>query len=119
MPDYFDIGNINPSCQLTAIRIPTQPYVATEIASNQFTVAGTPNTKVSWTVYAERNDPTIQYFSEKYNLKENVRAKRPSEVGRYITPQAYGQDETKVVWYNATRAKTMQTVTLWLRNKKQ
>lgn len=105
LPNYFEAVNINPSYQLTAIGTSTQPYVATEIANNQFTVSGAPNTKVSWTVYAERNDPTIQYFSEKYNLKENVRAKKPSEVGRYITPQAYGQDETKAAWYNATRSK--------------
>lgn len=105
LPDYFDAVNINPSYQLTAIGTSTQPYVATEIANNQFTVSGAPNTKVSWTVYAERNDPTIQYFSEKYNLKENVRAKRPYEVGRYITPEAYGQDKTKALWYDADRAK--------------
>jgi hypothetical protein len=105
LPNYFEAVNINPSYQLTAIGTSTQPYIATEIANNQFTVSGAPNTKVSWTVYAERNDPTIQYFSEKYNLKENVRAKKPSEVGRYITPQAYGQDETKAAWYNATRTK--------------
>lgn len=105
LPNYFEAVNINPSYQLTAIGTSTQPYVTTEITNNQFTVSGAPNTKVSWTVYAERNDPTIQYFSAKYNLKENVRAKRPSEVGRYITPQAYGQDETKAAWYNATRSK--------------
>lgn len=105
LPNYFEAVNINPSYQLTAIGTSTQPYVATEIANNQFTVSGAPNTKVSWTVYAERNDPTIQYFSKKYNLKENVRAKKPSEIGRYITPQAYDQDETKATWYNATRAK--------------
>jgi hypothetical protein len=105
LPNYFDAVNINPSYQLTAIGTATQPYVATEIANNQFTVSGAPNTKVSWTVIAERNDPTIQYFSQKYNLKENVRAKRPHEVGRYITPEAYGQDETKAFWYNANRVK--------------
>jgi len=105
LPNYFDAVNTNPSYQLTAIGTATQPYVATEITNNQFTVSGAPNTKVSWTVHAERNDPTIQYFSKKYNLKENVRAKRPHEVGRYITPEAYGQSETKATWYNANRAK--------------
>ncbi len=104
LPNYFDAVNVNPSYQLTAIGTATQPYVATEIANNQFTVSGAPNTKVSWMVTAERNDPTIQYFSEKYNLKENVRAKRPHEVGRYITPEAYGENETKALWYNANRA---------------
>jgi hypothetical protein len=108
LPDYFDIGNINPSYQLTAIGTPTQPYVATEIASNQFTVAGAPNTKVSWTVYAERNDPTIQYYSEKYNLKDNSRAKRDFEVGKYITPQAYGKDETQNTYYSPSRAKNYE-----------
>jgi hypothetical protein len=105
LPDYFDAGNTNPSYQLTAIGTPTQPYVATEINNNQFTVAGTPNTKVSWAVYAERNDPTAQHFAEKFNTKQSVRNKRPHEVGKYITPEAYGQDETKGLMYDAERAK--------------
>lgn len=108
LPNYFDAVNTNPSYQLTAIGTATQPYVATEIANNQFIISGAPNTKVSWTVIAERNDPTIQYFSEKYNLKENVRAKRPHEIGRYITPEAYGQNKTKAVWYSASRVKNYE-----------
>jgi hypothetical protein len=105
LPNYFDTVNINPTYQLTAIGTATQPYVAKEINNNQFIVSGAPNTKVSWAVYAERNDPTIQYFSKKYNLKENVRTKRSFEVGRYITPEAYGQDKTKALWYDAEREK--------------
>ena len=104
LPAYFDAVNINPSYQLTGIGSSTQPYVATEIANNKFTVAGAPNTKVSWTVYAERNDPTIQYFKEEYNLSENVQDKAPSGVGKYITPQAYGQDITKGLMYSQKRA---------------
>lgn len=104
LPAYFDAVNTNPSYQLTGIGSSTQPYVATEIANNKFTVAGAPNTKVSWTVYAERNDPTIQYFKDEYNLSENVQDKAPSGVGKYITPQAYGQDMTKGLMYSEKRA---------------
>ena len=30
--------------------------------NNQFSIAGAPNTKVSWTIHAQRNDPTIRYY---------------------------------------------------------
>lgn len=106
LPDYFDAININPSYQLTAIGTATQPYVLSEISNNQFVIAGAPNTKVSWTVHAQRNDPTIQYYSSTIdNYTTNVRMKRPHEVGKYFTPEAYGQSKEQGILYNAARAK--------------
>lgn len=106
LPDYFDAININPSYQLTAIGTATQPYVLSEISNNQFVVAGAPNTKVSWTVHAQRNDPTIQYFNSTIdNYTTNVRMKRPHEVGKYFTPEAYGQSKEQGIFYNAAREK--------------
>ncbi len=106
LPDYFDAININPSYQLTAIGTATQPYVLSEIANNQFVVAGAPNTKVSWTVHAQRNDPTIQYYQSKIdNYTTNVRMKRPHEIGKYYTPEAYGKTKEYGILYNAGREK--------------
>lgn len=106
LPEYFDAININPSYQLTAIGTATQPYVLSEITGNQFVVAGAPNTKVSWTVHAQRNDPTIQYYNTKIeNYTQNVRMKRPHEVGKYLTPEAYGKTKEDGLLYNAARAK--------------
>jgi hypothetical protein len=106
LPDYFDAININPSYQLTAIGTATQPYVLSEISNNQFIVAGAPNTKVSWTVHAQRNDPTIQYYNSTIdNYTTNVRMKRPHEVGKYFNPEAHGQPKEQGIFYNAARAK--------------
>jgi len=106
LPEYFEAVNINPSYQLTAIGTPKQPYVLEEIEGNTFKVAGAPNTKVSWTVHAERNDPTIQYFNEKNNFSENIQDKKPHQVGLYITPEAYGKDEMYGVGYRGASLKT-------------
>jgi len=88
LPDYFEKINTNVSYQLTAIGTPTQPYVAKEILDNQFTVAGAPNTKVSWTVYAERNDAYMQLHPKS---KKAVIEKKGSRKGKYITPTFYGK----------------------------
>ncbi|CAA6830403.1 MAG: Unknown protein [uncultured Aureispira sp.] len=109
LPDYFDAININPSYQLTAIGTATQPYVLSEISNNQFVIAGAPNTKVSWTVHAQRNDPTIQYYKATIdNYTTNVRMKRPDEVGKYFMPEAYGKSKEQGMFYNAARAKNYE-----------
>lgn len=109
LPDYFDAININPSYQLTAIGTATQPYVLSEISNNQFVVAGAPNTKVSWTVHAQRNDPTIQYFNSTIdNYTTNVRMKRPHEVGKYFTPEAYGQSKEQGIFYSPATVKNYE-----------
>lgn len=96
MPDYFEAINKDFSYQLTAIGTPQQPYVAEELENGQFKVAGAPNTKVSWMVLAERNDPYTQQRPEKLRVefdKENARK------GKYLMPSLYGQAEEKGIFY--------------------
>ncbi|WP_264789746.1 autotransporter outer membrane beta-barrel domain-containing protein [Aureispira anguillae] len=118
LPDYFDATNTNPSYQLTAIGTATQPYIASEINNNKFMIVGAPNTKVSWTVYAQRNDPTAQYFMEKYNISESVRAKRPQDVGKYITPEAYGKDRTHSTVYDPALDKNYKERDMFVKQQK-
>ena len=97
LPDYFEMININFSYQLTAIGTPQQPYVLTEIQGNQFAVAGAPNSKVSWTVYADRNDPYLQQNPEK---GIDVVDKTGSRQGKYLTPELYGKPASSGMFYN-------------------
>ncbi|MGK0363899.1 MAG: hypothetical protein ACI85O_000953 [Saprospiraceae bacterium] len=103
LPDYFDAVNTEPSYQLTAIGTPTHPYILVEESNNQFTVAGAPNTKVSWVVYAKRNDATLQYFDrmgKNYDQEEVI--KKANIKGKYLTPGAYDKPETLGVFYRDT-----------------
>jgi hypothetical protein len=97
LPDYFELININYSYQLTAIGTPQQPYVLQEIQGNTFVVAGAPNTKVSWTVYADRNDPYMQQNPEK---GIDVVDKTGDRQGKYLTPELYGQPASSGMFYN-------------------
>lgn len=110
LPDYFDAVNTNVTYQLTPIGTGVQPYVAVEEANNQFTVAGAPNTKVSWTIHAQRNDPTLQYFerSRGEDYKSPVTLKQPQDQGKYLVPEAYGQPKEAGVFYNAAREERAQ-----------
>lgn len=110
LPDYFDAINTNVTYQLTPIGIGVQPYIAEEEANNQFTVAGAPNTKVSWTVHAERDDPVLRYFESLRgpDYKSDVINKRTAEQGKYLVPGAYGQPKEAGVLYNAAREQRIQ-----------
>ena len=111
LPEYFDaVNNTNISYQLTAVGTPVQPYVKTEVNNGQFVVAGAPNTKVSWTLYAERNDPVLQHYEQLYgaDYRSPVVAKKPHEQGKYLVPEAYGKDRTQGIFYNAEREKLAQ-----------
>lgn len=115
LPEYFDAANKEPSYQLTPIGTSSQPYILKEEANNQFTVGGAPNTKVSWTVFAKRNDATIQYFDRQgknYNQEEQL---KPAKMrGKYYTPEAYGKDKTQGIHYNAQHevyAKKVKSIT--------
>lgn len=113
LPEYFDAINTNVTYQLTAIGSSQPPYVATEVANNQFGVAGAPNTKVSWTVHAQRNDPTIQYFEAQSgtHYRSAITDKKPNEQGKYLVPQAYGAAANQGIFYNADREKNAQEAT--------
>ncbi|MCH2022176.1 MAG: hypothetical protein MK207_06805 [Saprospiraceae bacterium] len=101
LPEYFDAVNINPSYQLTAIGTPTQPYIAEEITNNQFSIAGAPNTKVSWTIHAQRNDPTIRYYDMNGKNYSNEVFEKPTKLkGKYYTPEAYGKPASMGIDYD-------------------
>ncbi|MCR9171173.1 MAG: hypothetical protein NXI10_01680 [bacterium] len=97
LPSYFEDININASYQLTAVGTPQQPYVLQEIQGNQFVVAGAPNTKVSWTVYADRNDP---YMQENPSESQAEVAKTGERQGKYLNPELYGQPASAGMFYN-------------------
>jgi hypothetical protein len=97
LPDYFDLINTNVSYQLTAIGTPVQPYVLTEVQGNTFEVAGEPGTKVSWVVYADRNDP---YMQQNPDRGEDVVQKTGERQGKYLQPELYGKPATDGMFYN-------------------
>ena len=104
LPNYFSAANTNPSYQLTPIGTGTQPYVLKEVMGNQFTVGGAPNTKISWTVFAKRNDPTIKYFDEAGKNYDQEIVDKPAKMrGKYFTPEAYGKDKSEGIFYRADR----------------
>ncbi len=113
LPDYFDAININVTYQLTPIGTGVQPYVAEEEANNQFVVAGAPNTKVSWTVHAQRNDPTLRHFknTKGADYADPVTEKKAYEQGKYLVPEAYGQPKEAGVFYNADREQRAEEAT--------
>ena len=95
LPNYFDEINTNVSYQLTAIGTPTQPYVLSEVSGNTFEVAGAPNTKVSWTVYADRNDPYIQQHPESTQVEV---VKTGDRQGKYMDPESYGMPNSSAMF---------------------
>ncbi len=97
LPSYFQDINIDFSYQLTAIGTPEHPYVFSEIVGNSFEVAGAPNTKVSWTVYADRNDAYLQQNPEQ---SMDVIVKVGDRAGKYLNPELHGQPEEAGMFYN-------------------
>ena len=92
LPNYWDAANTNPSYQLTAIGTAEQPYIYKEIEDNYFIISGKPFTKVSWTVYSNRNDPTFRYYdSHGKNYSNEEFDKLDSEKGSYYVPEAFGK----------------------------
>lgn len=89
LPVYFKEININFSYQLTAIGSSAPNlFVKDEIKGNSFKVSGgNANQKVSWTVYAERNDLVLQKYPEKRRTEVE---KRPVDKGTYQHPELYG-----------------------------
>jgi hypothetical protein len=97
LPSYFHAVNIDFSYVLTPIGAPEIVYVKKEIDGNgQFTVAGKAGLKVSWYVYAQRNDPYIQQNPDKLKVEID---KKPGEKGKYFRPELYGQPKEKGIFY--------------------
>lgn len=96
LPDYFEAINIDFSYQLTAIGTPVHPYISSEVNGNTFEISGEPNTKTSWMLIAQRNDPYVQQNPDK---KENVIIKDEFHKGKYLMPKLYNQPESKSVFF--------------------
>jgi hypothetical protein len=94
LPNYFHLINTNFSYNLTPIGGPAQMYVLEEInEEGKFKIAGgTEGQKISWYVYAERNDPYIQQNPEK---KQVVVEKEGDRKGKYFMPELYNQPDSK------------------------
>ncbi len=98
LPDYFSAININFSYDLTPIGQPAPNLFINEEINNEgkFSIAGgNPGQKISWVVYAERNDL--------YMRQEGIRAveieKDDHEKGRYFMPELYNQPPEKGIFY--------------------
>jgi hypothetical protein len=87
LPEYVEALNREFRYQLTAIGA-SMPnlYIATEISSNQFEIAGgKPNAKVSWEVTGVRQDASAQ--AHPIVVEED---KPEQHRGKYLDPAAYG-----------------------------
>lgn len=92
MPTWFEAGNRDFRYTLTAIGAPgPNLYVAQELAGNQFRIAGgVPGGKVSWQVIGIRQDA----YAAAHPLQVE-QTKTGSEQGKYLSPELYGQPESK------------------------
>jgi len=96
LPDYFTAINTNYSYTLTPIGAPSVTYIAEEINENgTFKIAGgNPNQKISWYVYAERNDVNVQ---DEFSTAVEVE-KTADQKGKYINPTAYGKTNADAIF---------------------
>jgi len=95
MPDYFDAVNANFSYQLTPIGGYAPLYIKEKLNEGVFVIAGGQlGMEVSWTVYAERNDPYLQQHPES---KEVEVEKEDWNKGKYLQPDLYGQPDSKKI----------------------
>ena len=100
LPDYFKAININFSYMLTPIgQAAPGLYVAKEINSNgEFKISGGhAGQKISWYVYAQRNDPYIQQHPEKLQVEV---LKKEKNRGKYLMPELYNQSATKRIGFS-------------------
>ncbi|MBK8876481.1 MAG: hypothetical protein IPN13_22390 [Bacteroidetes bacterium] len=113
LPDYFEaVNNSNYSYQLTPIGNAAPVFIKSEITNKQFVVAGgNPGQKISWVVYTERND---LYMQQNPDEREAVINKTNDSIGKYMSPQLYGQPAEMGIHYKdktslkATTAKTKE-----------
>lgn len=98
LPEYFSAINKDATYQLTPIGTSSQPYIQKEITNNSFAIGGTPNTKVSWTIHAKRNDATLKYYDSIGGDYDNEsRYKSARFKGKYHTPEAYGKSSDMAI----------------------
>ncbi len=93
MPSYFEALNREFEYQLTCIGGYSPVFVASEIAGNQFVVAGgRPGLVVSWQVTGIRRDA----YAEKNRVVVEVE-KIPEERGFYLHPEAFGKSAQQAI----------------------
>ena len=100
LPDYFKAININFSYMLTPVgQAAPNLYVAKEIDSNgEFKIAGgRAGQKISWYVYAQRNDPYIQQHPEKLQVEV---LKKEKNRGKYLMPDLYNKPDAKRIGFS-------------------
>jgi hypothetical protein len=98
LPDYFTSININFSYDLTPVGKPAPDlFIKNEINSDGiFTISGgNPNQKISWVVYAERND----LYMQQEGTRDVVINKDEREKGKYLMPNLYNQPPEKGIYY--------------------
>ncbi|MFT6981495.1 MAG: hypothetical protein ACJAUD_000258, partial [Crocinitomicaceae bacterium] len=95
MPDYFDAVNANFSYQLTPIGGYAPLFIKEKLNNGQFVIAGgSAGMEVSWTVYAERNDPYMQQHPGSKQVEVN---KEEWNQGKYLQPDLYNQPASKKI----------------------
>ncbi|MGB2696395.1 MAG: hypothetical protein WBD28_00890 [Candidatus Zixiibacteriota bacterium] len=95
LPDYFEALNRDFRYQLTCIGGFAHVFIAQEISTNQFTIAGgEPGMKVSWQVTGIRHDK----FAEANRIQVEV-DKPVDERGKYLHPEAYKLGEEYDIHY--------------------
>lgn len=98
LPDYFMSININFSYNLTPVGKPAPGlFIKNEINSDGiFTISGgNPNQKISWVVYAERND----LYMQQEGTRDVEINKDERERGKYLMPNLYNQPPEKGIYY--------------------
>lgn len=112
MPTYFDAINTNFSYQLTAVgaAMPNL-FVETELTTGgQFKISGgVANKKVSWVVYAERNDEWVRQYP---NSKAVEIVKSAEESGKYLVPALYGQPANMGIHYQEVQQRSYEIKTM-------
>jgi hypothetical protein len=89
LPDWFEALNMDFRYQLTCIGGYAPVYIAEEISTNKFKIAGgKPGLKISWQVTGIRHDP----FAEKYRIPVEE-DKKLDKIGRYHHPDVYGKSD--------------------------
>ncbi len=98
MPDYFSslTKENEASVQLTPIKVPFLVSYEWNDNFTAFTVIGKPNESVSYTVYAERDDPTMKILWHPVVEEKGEQSSSHCPKGKLLNPEAYGYGEDMV-----------------------
>lgn len=116
LPAYFDDVNINFSYNLTSIGSKSDVFIKEEIKNNKFQIAGgNPNQKISWQVYAERNDAYLQKYPDNKSVEVD---KKENEKGKYLMPDLFNQSKDKGIYFDKKEEKINEAVEIKLTDSK-